>query len=594
MQLEKVAADTTELEDETGYSAYRISLYDGQSWFGGTHATTDLATQFASTGYLLKVTDTGGKSAYGYIGAAEGGEALGSELLSGWDFTSGWGTTNATINDADTYTLTAAAGYIKRAGLLTVNKQYKAVTAWTVSSGNNKILDGAGGTAYLESPTGGTGYGVAKDAMLLLRGVDNGAVVDVSSLSIKEVTSSDITAVTIYKSTALSTEGWASIQSGFDPNAISTFEVYNTTLDALTPRTYTATSGSTATIPAEGAFDDNGLVNVVPVTNWLLYGRDWTQANWTKTTTTTALDVTGVDGVANSATRLTATGANSTVTQASTLSTTTNTFSFYAKRITGTGTVSMTDDNFVSSTNITLTSVWQKFSINDAGAAPTVGIKIVTSGDVIAVDFGALTSTGYTLPFVIPTTTVPVATTAQVASWTMSTALKSILSDAVGGATSEGTMIVTWRPGLSSGSGNAGLVGVRDNVISLLYQSGGAGLNAYDGTTFATQGTGYSAGTSYYYAVRWSKSNNQLQVSRITGGTLTNGTATAYDGAFTLGTQLHIGYSNNYPFSIKDVRFYDAWLSDNELLFYPQEGGWTTPRVAPPVARRWWPAIGAN
>lgn len=150
--------------------------------------------------------------------------------------------------------------------------------------------------------------------------------------------------------------------------------------------------------PATGAC--LGLLVEPAATNALQWCRDLSNAWWTKTNMTAALTATGIDGVPNSATRLTAAAGNATVTRASITS---NRFSLFARRVSGTGAVQISTDNFATSTTITLTSSWQRFDVGGV-TSNTLGVRIVTSGDVIEVDYlqaesgsvGAPTSPIYT------------------------------------------------------------------------------------------------------------------------------------------------------------------------------------------------------
>ncbi len=136
-----------------------------------------------------------------------------------------------------------------------------------------------------------------------------------------------------------------------------------------------------ATLAARGLLTEGARTNIA------LHSRDFTQATWVKTNITAALDVTGIDGAANTASRLTATAANGTALQTITSASATHVSSFFARRITGTGTVEITQDNGASWTAITLTSAWQRFNVAAATVAnPVIGFRLVTSGDVIAVD----------------------------------------------------------------------------------------------------------------------------------------------------------------------------------------------------------------
>ncbi len=124
-------------------------------------------------------------------------------------------------------------------------------------------------------------------------------------------------------------------------------------------------------------------------TNLALYARDLTQVNWVVSAlSSVALDQTGIDGSANTASSFTAGAANATVLQTPGLSSVSRTYSVYLKRITGTGTISITPDG-TTFTTVVLTSSWQRFSVT-ATVIPIIGIKIATSGDKIAVDYNQL------------------------------------------------------------------------------------------------------------------------------------------------------------------------------------------------------------
>lgn len=133
---------------------------------------------------------------------------------------------------------------------------------------------------------------------------------------------------------------------------------------------------------------DRGALVEEARTNVVLWNRDLTNAAWTKTSITAALNQTGADGAANAATSLTATGANGTCLQAITLASAAAFQTAYVKRLTGSGTINMTMDNGVTWTPITVTAAYTQLSIpTQTLANPTVGFQIVTNGDTIAVDF---------------------------------------------------------------------------------------------------------------------------------------------------------------------------------------------------------------
>ena len=123
-------------------------------------------------------------------------------------------------------------------------------------------------------------------------------------------------------------------------------------------------------------------------TNIALYSRDFTNAAWVKTNVTAALDQVGIDGTANSASKLTATAGNGTALQTVTSTSAVRISTCYVKRVTGTGTIEMTNDNGTTWTAVTVTAGWTRVQPpNITNANPTFGFRIVTNGDAIAVDY---------------------------------------------------------------------------------------------------------------------------------------------------------------------------------------------------------------
>lgn len=154
---------------------------------------------------------------------------------------------------------------------------------------------------------------------------------------------------------------------------------------------------------------DLGLLVEDSRTNEVLWNRDLTNAAWTPTNMNRAKDQTGPDGVASSASSITATAGNATILQSITLVSSARYQSAYVKRITGSGTVEMTMDNGATWTAITVTASWGRATIpTQTLANPTVGFRIVTSGDAIAVDFVQNEGGPY------PTSPIPTTTTSAV------------------------------------------------------------------------------------------------------------------------------------------------------------------------------------
>lgn len=165
----------------------------------------------------------------------------------------------------------------------------------------------------------------------------------------------------------------------------------------------------------------NGFLIEQARTNFALWSSDMTNAAWAKTTMTAAKNATGLDGVANSASTLTATAANATATQALTKASATNTYSVWVKRKTGSGTVEIAND--AAGTNWTalsgLSSLWfTRYTLTTAAVTnPIFGIRIVTSGDEVEVDGNQLETGAYaTSP--IPTTSASVTRAKDITSIT--------------------------------------------------------------------------------------------------------------------------------------------------------------------------------
>jgi hypothetical protein len=151
---------------------------------------------------------------------------------------------------------------------------------------------------------------------------------------------------------------------------------------------YQAVAQPTTTTPLRPAPTCNGLLIEEARTNRLLWCRDATDAAWGKTDITAAKDQTGIDGVANAASSLTATADGGTCIQTITLASGSRTGSVYLKRLTGTGTVQVSLDGSTWSTVDLSTDEWRRIVLSGTVTNPVVGIKLAVSGDAVAMDFG--------------------------------------------------------------------------------------------------------------------------------------------------------------------------------------------------------------
>lgn len=146
--------------------------------------------------------------------------------------------------------------------------------------------------------------------------------------------------------------------------------------------------GGISVAGAPQSFDGILLENAC--TNACLQNRDLTQAVWTKTNATVAKDQVGIDGVANSASHMTATANSGQVSQAITL-TSAQSHSVFLKRLSGTGAIKVSVDNGTTFTTIPGGSLpsatWQRYVLSQTITNPTLVIQLATNGDSIAVDY---------------------------------------------------------------------------------------------------------------------------------------------------------------------------------------------------------------
>ena len=356
----------------------------------------------------------------------------------------------------------------------------------------------------------------------------------------------------------------------------------------LSPGVYTATAGETKTIPAEPRFEANGLAIDPEATNFIIYSCDMTSTSvWVGANVGRSRTGAGPDG-SRLGTQLTANAGNATIlhTVADGGVAANKTYAVWLKRISGTGNIDLTDNNGTNWTTQTITSSWAKYALpTRSQATPIVGIRMVTSGDVIAAAFNSnivAAWAGMSLPTdgcaITALTEAGSATNGY--SWTMSTALKNSLGAA---SPSRGTMLATiqtpyafdvksdgWIGYISPQDAITGLAAGHTTVDNRIQSGEGANTALCDVTD------GWLANTPLVVSTRWDSVANSgsgyMKVSVKKGVTWQHGDASNYDGAFDLGTSLRLAYGNEYPFWIRNIRFYDGWVADANLDA-PWKGG---------------------
>ena len=118
-----------------------------------------------------------------------------TDLLAGWNFTSGWSTSGpATISDSNTFVTTALAGIYKTSGNMTIGVTYKLTISGTVSAGSLNIRDAGTTTIYgiVSGTFNTTIYFVAKHIQLFLQNT-TAATTDIITLTLQAITNPSIT-----------------------------------------------------------------------------------------------------------------------------------------------------------------------------------------------------------------------------------------------------------------------------------------------------------------------------------------------------------------------------------------------------------------
>lgn len=280
--------------------------------------------------------------------------------------------------------------------------------------------------------------------------------------------------------------------------------------------------------------------------NNLLHSRDLSNAAWsTKTNITAAKTAIGLDGIANTATTLTATASDAIILQPITLASAARCSSTYVRRRTGTGVVSFTQDGGSTWTPLTFTGVYGRGEITSTLANPSVGFKISTSGDAIDVDC-VQNEAGAKATSPIVTTTAAV--TRNVDSLTYQTA-GNIDS-------SVGTLFTVALSNISSAT--RGMVYVGSSYFGTTSASATTSFRINDGTTNLTK-SGLSAIDS---APRKRAGSWGPAGLSVTGDGLAPSVG-AFDGAFGNGAIINIGEGlNGY---IGPVAIYNYQMTDAEL-----------------------------
>jgi len=225
--LRSADAEASFFQHAAGASGFLTRVHAGITMKLSKVAGTAFATQVSGSipwaqyrNRSVSINDGTGKYARGFIGAVGSGETYSSEILVGWNFTSGWTPSNATIVDANTIQSTLANGSISKAYSLIVGRLYKGVMAGAISSGS-PVLGYTSGGDYLLSDFG-TGFKTNNGSNgIIVRAATSGAILDVTTLELYQVLTPDSTGILVTSTRGGATQSFASVDAGFNSNAAS-------------------------------------------------------------------------------------------------------------------------------------------------------------------------------------------------------------------------------------------------------------------------------------------------------------------------------------------------------------------------------------
>lgn len=303
-------------------------------------------------------------------------------------------------------------------------------------------------------------------------------------------------------------------------------------------------------------FEANGYLAEGARTNICLYSEDFTNAAWVKSNMTAAYTSTGPDGVASTASRLTATAANGTALQAITSGSAARVTSMYVKRITGTENIDMTQDNGTTWATVTTTAAWTRVSIVAATAAnPTVGIRIVADTDAIDVSFFDH-EVGSFISSPIPTTSEAVTRNTDILTY-------PIVNNAVG-ATGTASVRVLFYANNGAAKNNfiVDLNSAGGTRVPVFWSGTDSNLRAYDGTAERNSALAMVANTSYGVASAWGGST----IDFARNGTLALGIS--FDGDMNVGTVIALGGDNtnrNISGDMKNLMIFSVKLPASDM-----------------------------
>lgn len=271
-----------------------------------------------------------------------------------------------------------------------------------------------------------------------------------------------------------------------------------------------------------------GLLLEESRTSVVLYARDLTNAAWTKTNITATLNQTGIDGVSNSASSITASAGNGTVLQSITLASSQRSQSAYVKRLVGSGTIFMTTDGGTTWVDVTsqISASYALVSIPAQTVTnPNVGFKITTNADSIAVDWVQNENGAF------PTSRMPPITAGTITRAADVVTIGGVAAAVIAG--SAGTIIL--QTVSENGSSPAAVTNLVRGTNSILYRDTTGKVGTTNGTNTLLSGAAPTWNSALRTGLAWSTTGRSLAYTSI-ASIATDANAASNGGTLYLGS----------------------------------------------------------
>ena len=300
-----------------------------------------------------------------------------------------------------------------------------------------------------------------------------------------------------------------------------------------------------------GYFAEGARADVLGTTNEIR--RTMTDVGWVAGATMTVGTATGADGVASAGASLTggAVEATNTILFTTVLASAQRTFSAWVRRKTGSGTVSMTDNNGTNWTNLTLTTTYQLFQLTRTQANPIVGFRISTNTDAIEVDFNTIEAAAFA-------NSTPIPVNVSKAEDQLSFPLAGNINQTQGTIYLEVTAV-------AQASQEHLISRVTSGGVPLYVQTNGTEISIFDG---ATEASSPAATLPFTTPTKLASSWSGTTMRAFNSGT--KGTDAVFDGNMSIVGGIAVGYdgagTGAPPFgSIRAAPIYNRKLSDDQL-----------------------------